>query len=413
MMREAVTSTGPSPAEGPLRGVHVLEIGHYIAVPHCTMMLADQGADVIKLEPLGGEPARKAPPFSAQGDSFYYACHNRGKRSVAIDLSHPDSGDALDALLRWADVVVTNYAAGVPEKLGFGFERLSELNPGAVMVHITGYGPDAGRKDYVAFDGAVQAMSGFADLTGTPDGPPLMSQVLVADHTAGVHAAYAAMLALWEQRTLGRGRKVEISMLETMTSLLSHHIPSRGALGLSPTRQGSRSATRFVDMFQTLDAPLYLAPITPAMWREFCGLLGRPDWAADLNPMANPVRKAEVTAAASLWFSERTSEEAFAVLQRHRIACGVVRSVSQLYDEEVRKGSSVVSYVSLANGGAPAPVPGPAFRMAPSADRIPSVAGLGVDTAGVLGAVGFSQSQIEGLGAAGVIAPTEMSRATA
>ncbi|MDP3747378.1 MAG: CoA transferase [Phenylobacterium sp.] len=387
-----MTTSGSSTAAeqgAALAGLRVLEIGHYIAAPHCTMMLADQGADVIKLEPPEGEPARAAPPFSPHGDSYYYACHNRGKRSVALDLRSPEAREPLDALLRWADVVVTNYSAGVPEKLGFGYERLAQVNSRAVMVHITGYGAVGSRKDYVAFDGAVQAMSGFADLTGAPEGPPLMSQVLVADHAAGTHAAYAVMCAVWEQRRTGRGRKVELSMLATMTSLLSHHIPSKGALGLAPTRQGARSTTRFVDMFQTQDAPVYLAPITPVMWRAFCDLLGRPDWGDNVNPLADPVRKAQVMETAGRWFSQRTSGQALADLQGRRIACGVVRSVSQLYEEEVALGSGVVSHVELARGGPLAPVPGPAFRMGPEPERQPRVAAVGEHTASVFAELGL------------------------
>jgi crotonobetainyl-CoA:carnitine CoA-transferase CaiB-like acyl-CoA transferase len=396
-----------SVSTGPLDGLHVLEIGHYIAAPHCTMMLADQGADVIKVEPPQGEPARAALPMSALGDSLYFACHNRRKRSVALDLRRPESAAALEALLAWADVIVTNYSVGVPDKLGFGYAHVQTVNPAAVMVHITGFGSTGPRASHVAFDGAIQAMSGLADLTGVQDGPPLMSQVLLADHTSGVHAAYAVMTALWERARTGRGRLVEISMLDVMTSYLSHHVPSRGVLGLSPTRQGSRSSTRYVNMFATLDAPIYLAPITPAMWRGFCRLLGRPEWAPD-GPMPNLLKdlalKSAVDEAAEAWFATRTSVEAMTALQEEGVACGAVRSVSDIYDEEVAAGSSTVAFVDLPRGGPRAPVPGPALRLgAPGGGRVP---GLGEDTETVLRELGLGEA-LAGLARAGVIAPRE------
>ena len=384
-------------SRGPLEGVRVLEIGHYIAAPHCTMMLADQGAEVIKIEPPGGEPARKAAPFSPEGDSLYYACHNRGKRSVCLDLQSPAARPALNALLRWADIVVTNYSLAVPAKLGFDIEHLARVNERAILLHITGFGSWTEQKDHVAFDGAIQAMSGFAELTGTPDGPPLMSQVMIADHTAGAHAAYAAMCALWERQRTGVGRLVEISMLDVMTSYLSHHIPSRGVLGLSPTRQGTRSTTRFVDMFLTRDAPVYLAPITPRMWGHFAGLLGHPEWAPDPkqapNLLTDPALKAEVMAAATVWFAERTSAEAVGLLQSGGVACGVVRDVARVYDEAVAAGARSVSFVDLAGGGAPAPVPGAAFTFLDEPAGRGRVPGVGEHTDEVLAELGLGKAQ--------------------
>lgn len=384
---------------GPLQDVRVLEIGHYIAAPHCTMMLADQGADVVKLEPDGGEPGRRAPPFSSKGESLAYACHNRGKRSVAIDLRRPEAAEALDALLRWADIVVTNYANGIPEKLGFGFEHLSKINPQASMIHITGYGTAGRRADYLAFDPVIQAMSGFADLTGVLEGPPTMSQFFLADHSAGMHAAYAAMCALWEQRRLGRGRKVEVSMLESMTSQLSYHIPTRGVLGQSPTRT-SREASPGFDFFQTKDSPVYVSPGTPGMWFALCGVLGRPEWSGGPTERPNfvkdPQLKSMAAEALEVWFASRSSAEAFETLQAAGIACGVVRSVAQLYDEELAAGSPVISFVEMAAGGAPVPVPGPAFRMSEPGGP-PKVAGLGADTEAILLSIGVRPDLVAAL----------------
>ncbi|HTO40944.1 MAG TPA: CoA transferase [Rhizomicrobium sp.] len=402
-MRE--TSTGasrPAMPVGPLTGVRVLEIGHYIAAPHCAMMLADQGADVVKVEPLGGEPGRKAPPFNKDGDSLAFACHNRGKRSIAIDLTQSDNKAALDALLRWADIVVTNYSYGIPEKLGFGFERLTEVNPRAVMVHITGYGTKGPRRDFGAFDPSIQAMSGFSDLTGAADGPPQISQFFLADHSAATHAAYAALCALTERDRTGKARKVEVSMLETMTSQLSYHIPTKGVLAGKPTRRSAPSPTGLPHVYQAKDAPVLIMLVTVPTWTRFCKLVGHPEWMGDGKKVPNLSETEglldEVKTFINNWFAERTSREAYTALQNADIVAGAFRSVSQLYDEEMQDNTGLIAFVELKPGTPPAPVPGPAFHMAERGEALPRVPRLGDNTYEILCEAGMTSEALQALG---------------
>jgi crotonobetainyl-CoA:carnitine CoA-transferase CaiB-like acyl-CoA transferase len=404
-MMESVRKNEPraNPA-GPLSGVHVLEIGHYIAAPHCTMMLADQGADVIKVEPVGGEPGRQAPPFSDNGESLAFACHNRGKRSVTIDLTKPESREALDALLRWADIVVTNYTYGIPEKLGFGFERLSKINPRAVMVHVTGYSTAGSRRDHGAFDPAIQAMSGFCDLTGEPDGAPQISQFFLADHSAAMNAAYAAMCALWEREHTGRARKIEVNMLEAMTSQLSYHIPSKGMMNLKPTRRKAPSASGLPHVYQAKDAPVLVMLTTVPTWTKFCRLIGREEWIGDGKKVPQlsktPEHLAEVKAVIEAWFAARTAADAYRTLQDAGIVAGAFRSVSDLYDEEMAENSGVIAFVDLSKGGPPVPVPGPAFRGAEPGPVLPKVPGLGDDSYDILLELGLTEVALRKLGIA-------------
>jgi crotonobetainyl-CoA:carnitine CoA-transferase CaiB-like acyl-CoA transferase len=394
-MTSANDSTLP---DGPLAGVRILEIGHYIAAPHCAMMLADQGADVVKLEPLSGDPGRQSPPLADNGESLAFACHNRGKRSVAIDLRDPANRPALDSLLGWADIVVTNYAAGIPEKLGFGFDRLQQVNPAASMVHITGYGADDPRRDFLAFDPTIQAMSGFAALNATIDGPPLASPFFMADHSVAMNAAFAAMCALWEQRRTGKGRFVSLSMMESMTSQLSYHIPSAGVKGKVA---GRGSGFGMFDMFPTKDAPIFLAPGAPDMWSALFRLLGHPEWIPEkgekLDLASNPARIMEVIKAVTAWFAERSSKQAFTELQQVGIACGVARSVEQLYQEERADGTSAIVFADLARDGGSVPVPGAAFRMMPDGSVPTDVPSLGADTRAVLGDLGLSDDRLDAL----------------
>lgn len=395
---ESVRAAASVPPGVPLADVRVLEIGHYIAAPHCAMMLADQGADVIKLEPIGGEPGRQSPPLADSGESLAFACHNRGKRSVALDLRRPESRPALDALLRWADIVVTNYAIGVPEKLGFGFAQLQAINPVASMVHITGYGVDDPRRDYLAFDPAIQAMSGYASLNGPAGGDPLISPFFMADHSVAMNAAYAAMCALWEQRRTGKGRFISLSMLESMTSQLSYHVPSAGVKGEKPGRSPVKG---MLEMFPTKDSPMFILPGTPGMWEGLCHVLGHPEWIPEpgkkLDLAGDPALAIAALKATRAWFAERGSKEAFAELQRAGIACGVARSVAQLYEEEVADRTTAIAFVELASGGAPVPVPGAVFRTMPGGAIPVRVAGLGADTRAVLGALGLAHEEIDAL----------------
>lgn len=383
---------------GPLQGIKVLEIGHYIAAPHCAMMLADQGAEVIKLEPVRGEPGRLSPPHAANGESLAFACHNRGKRSVALDLRDSSTEPARDALLRWADIVVTNYAHGVPEKLGFGFEQLQRINPRASMVHITGFGVDDPRRDFLAFDPTIQAMSGFAALNATIDGPPLASPFFMADHSVAMNAAYAAMCALWEQRATGKGRFVSLSMMESMTSQLSYHIPAAAVKGKT---LGRTSGGGLFETFPTKDAPMFLFPGAPGMWGALCTLLGHPEWVPEkgkpLDLAANPELIMTAVKAIRGWFAERTSRDAFNELQRAGVACGVARSVEQLYAEETADGSTAIAMADLAGDGGTAPVPGAPFRMMPDGALPRHVAGLGADTRAVLEELGLDAGQVDSI----------------
>jgi CoA:oxalate CoA-transferase len=390
---------------GALSGIKVLELSHYIAGPQCAMILADHGAEVTKVEPLEGERGRFAPPFSPEGDSLYFACHNRGKRSVTLDLRQAEARPVLDRLIAETDVVVTNHVPGVPERLGYGYERVAALNPRAIFVHITGYGREGPLSRYVAFDGAVQAMSGFSSMTGEKDGPALLSQVLVADHTTGAHAAIAALCAVVERAATGEGRLVEVNMLNAMVSMLAHFIPAHALLGEEPTRVGSKSATRFVNILPAADGGVYVAPITPAMWKSFCDILERPDWGAMPPRVAygDAARRSEIELAAEAWLGRRTAAQAADDLQAVGIVSGAVRSIAQLYRDEQAHPTGAIGKVVLPRGGEPVPVPAPSFHHPADDAAIPKVPALGADTEAVLRRLGFDAGDLDRLARAQVI----------
>ena len=382
------------PRGGPLQRFKVLEIAHYIAGPHCTMILADHGAEVIKIEPIGGEAARF--------DEHYFAAQNRWKKSVALDLASPLTNSARDALLAWADVVVTNYTLGVPEKLGFGFKRLQTINPRASLIHITGYGSWSSRATYAAYDGAIQAMSGFAELNGDPERGPLLSTIFVADHSAGVHAANAALCALLEQSHSGKGSHIEVSMICSMTSMLGRVIATDVVDGKTPRGYGNRNPARpFVSLQRTKDGYIYFAPITMKMWRSVAELMQRPEWCPEdgrtlQQLFADEKLRQDVEQAVADWISQHQSDEIVSLLQAHGVASAEVRSIRRLYEDATGERSGEAISVRLPTGKI-APTPGPAFRVEGESAGCPTVPALGEHTRFALQEAGMSVSAIEAL----------------
>jgi crotonobetainyl-CoA:carnitine CoA-transferase CaiB-like acyl-CoA transferase len=408
--REATAMTSSkATTKGPLDGIHVLEIAHFIAGPHAAMILCDHGADVIKVEPLTGEHARNSAQVDQYGNSLFFACHNRGKRAVALDLGHKDARHALDPLLNWADVIITNYAQGVPDRLGFGYERLQQLNPRAILVHITGFGSWSDRRNYVAFDGIIQAMSGVWNLNGHPDGPPLNCQVLVGDHGTAVHAANAALCALVERGRTGKGQFIEIAMLEVLSSMLSTLVPDYEVNGEIPRRYGQRPFDRFGGSFKASDAYFTVAPATPRMWKDLCNLMGHPEWA---NPnvgrrpgyIADPELRKQVDKTVEAWAAQRTAQEAVTIFQGLGIPSGVVRTVERIFEEEASKPDPrVLTKVKLPNNPKPITVPGKSFRFPDETAEYKSAPALNADTFCVLAEIGIGKDELAKLESAGVI----------
>jgi len=410
------TSAGTTPR--PLEGVNVLELCHYIAGPYCSQILGDQGASVIKVEPPSGERTRRSLPTTDDGESLYFASYNRNKRSVALDLTAADSRPALDELLKWADVIVTNFSAGVPSRLGFGWEHVHAINPRAIMVLITGFGTHSALSNYVALDGIVTAMSGIASMTGSADGPPYIGNVLLADHVTAVQAALAATTALHLRTKTGEGTFVEVSMLRSLAALLGDHVPSAATLGRNPSRTGNRSTMRFGNTYRTSDGYVIISPLTPVMWRDFCVEIGHPEWGAeDVVTERRHVHddrfRREIEAATEAWTSVRTGQEALERLQSLGIPTGRVKSVRELYEEDDALDLRLFEKVTLSRGGE-ATVLGRVFDW----DGQERYAGrnvipvIGEHSAEVLGELGLPAEQVARMQSSGIVASNPSAVAT-
>jgi crotonobetainyl-CoA:carnitine CoA-transferase CaiB-like acyl-CoA transferase len=364
---------------------------------------------VVKIEPPTGEHARNAAAVDQFGNSLFLACHNRGKRAVSLDLGHKDAKKVLDPLLKWADVIITNYAAGVPDKLGFGYERLQQINPRCILVHITGFGSWSDKKHYVAFDGIIQAMSGVWNLNGHPDGPPLNCQVLVGDHGTAAHAANAALCALVERGRTGKGQFIEVGMLEVLSSMLNTLVPDYEVNKEPARRYGQRPFDRFGGSFKAKDAYFTVAPATPRMWKDLCTLMGHAEWAhpsVGRRPgyIADPELRKQVDSTVEAWAAQRTANEAVEIFQKLGIPSGVVRTVEQILEEEGAKPSSrVLTKVKLPNNPKPVTVPGRSFRFPDETTEIKSAPAFNENTFEVLSELGLSASELDGLVSSGVL----------
>ena len=282
--------------EAPLAGVRVLDLTRYLAGPFCTMLLADYGADVVKLEPREGREFR---PAGAKSDSYFFLSSNRGKRSVTLDLRR-DAGRALFLrLLPRFDVVVENFRPGVMTRLGLGSELLLERHPGLVYCAISGYGADGPSRDRPGFDQIAQGESGFMSLTGTEESGPTRAGLAIADLLAGLFAAHGIQLALRVRERTGRGQVVDTSLLEAMVGVLSWAAGMYFEGGEPPGPAGQHHPLSApYGRFRARDGWINIAAAQEAMWEKLAGVLGHAEWIQDERfsaPAARVRHRAELT----------------------------------------------------------------------------------------------------------------------
>ena len=373
----------PTPA---LDGIRVLELTHAIAGPQTGQILADHGADVIKVEPPGGELARGAMPM-VDDDSIYFASQNRGKRSVVLNLKEPDDLEALLRLAENSDVVLTNYSVEVPERLGWGFEALKAVNPSIVMVHITGFGATSADRAMLAFDGIIQGMSGIPQMTGMSDGDPMFIGTFVADHLTAYRAAMAVMMALRVRDASPEAQFVDVNMLSSYMGLLAHDI-HESLEGRPYRRAGNRVPVSIANTYAARDGFVHLAPVGPVKWERFCRAVGRPDWAEDLSyDDAVLTARDEVDDHLAQWCRDRACDDILTLMRNLSIPCGPVRELSEAVRHLDERGDGSVVRVTSPAGRTVA-VPGPLTPVGlgdgPRRLRVPAV---GEHTDEVLGEI--------------------------
>ncbi len=266
-----------------LDGVRVLDLSRVVSGPFCTMLLADLGADVIKIEePSCGDDSRVFGPPFVGGESAYFLSVNRNKRSCAVNLKDPEGVEIVRRLAGQCDVLIDNFRPGTMERLGLHHQDLRAMNPKIISCSITGFGrtgPDANRPGY---DLIIQGESGIMDITGDPDGPPTKVGTSMADLTTGQFAAQGIMAALLERSRTGKGRQVDVSMLDCMASLLTFNAGIYFTTGETPKRRGNTHATIApYETFQASDGWINIGVATNKFWQLFCAVIERSDLAGE------------------------------------------------------------------------------------------------------------------------------------
>ena len=339
---------------GPLAGVLVLDLTRVLAGPFATMILADLGARVVKVEPPGGDDSRGFGPF-ANGKSAYFASLNRGKESIALDLKSASDRTIFERLIARADVLVENYRSGTMEKLGYGFESLHARHPRLIYAACSGFGhsgPYAGRP---AYDLVVQAMGGIMSLTGHPGGPPTRVGTSIGDIAAGLFTAIGIATALYRRALEGVGMKVDVAMLDSQIAILENAIARYVTTGEVPGPIGARhpSIAPF-EAYRARDVHLVVAAGNDALFAKLAGVIGRPELAREARFRDNESRVKNVAALKQEIETALARESAahwLAVLEREGIPCGPINTVAQaLEDPQVKARRMVVVAEDPASG---------------------------------------------------------------
>jgi crotonobetainyl-CoA:carnitine CoA-transferase CaiB-like acyl-CoA transferase len=333
MTQDATATDTASPTPGPLSGVKVLDLSRFIAGPLCAQILADFGAEVVKVERPAGEDSRHHGPYW-QGESIYMFLYHRNKQAATLDTRHPKALGLLERLVKWADVVIENFRPGTMEAMGLGYERMKELNPGVILVSISGFGQTGPDSKRALFDAISQASSGLMSMTGEPDGKPTLSGTYIADYTTGYQGAIGAMAALMHKARTGEGQLVDIASYDTMFSALGTRLIAELMLGLEMPRSGSRDLlTAPVNVYEAADGPIYIQAGTASLFPKLCAVMGRDDLATEERFTTVEGRMADqeyLEAIIQDWAGSRTRDDIGAQLDAAGVPYAQVASVAEV-----------------------------------------------------------------------------------
>lgn len=397
---------------GPLEGLRVVEATTTWAGPMCGCILADFGADVVRVEDPRGEIARRSPPHlpgASDGDrplSFMHANVNRNKRSLAMDLRTSDARDVFLRIAERADVVIENFRPATMAGWGLGYDDLHAVNPRLVYVSISGFGQFGPDSERVGYDPLAQASSGFLSLNGSPDGPPVKSPTFLADDLAGLHAALATLAALRHRDATGEGQHVDVALLDAMLFQSTGYL-TLAAMGVELPRLGNEFRVAApANVYPARDGHVMAGVLLDSHWTRLAALIGRPELGKDVRyaeAAGRLARRGEVDGMLASWAEERTVDEIVARFADLGIPAAPVRR----YDEAARDphvaARDMLQPTSWPDGTS-VPLAGPAAKLSRTPTRVRSAAPLlGADGADVLAEAGYSPEAIASLAETGVV----------
>lgn len=402
-------STAHTPsAEGPLKGLVVLDLSRILSGPFATMTLADLGADVIKIEQpgLGDDTRHWGPPFQGT-EAAYFLSVNRNKKSLAVDLKSPQGLEAVKRLAATADIVVENFRPGTAARLGLGYEDLSKDNLGLIYASISGYGQTGPESQRAGYDAIAQARSGIMSVTGEPDGPPVRVGNSGSDLIAGSWAVIGVLAALQERNRTGRGQWVDVSLLDGSVSWLTYLANGYLASGEIPQRYGSAHPTIApYQAFATSDGFVMLAVGNDALWRKFTEAVGRADLTEDPRFATNPLRvtnRAELIPIVQDILLQTTTAEWTGRFDAAGIPAGPIQTVDQALEDPQVIARGMITDLEHPTAG-PLKVIGCPIKLnrTPAAVRTAPPL-LGQHTLEVLQAAGYDDDAIKDMQLSGAI----------
>ena len=391
-----------------LSGIRVLDLSRILTGPYCTMMLGDLGAEVIKVEnPGAGDDTRQwGPPF-VNGESAYFLSVNRNKQSITLNLKHPQGQAVFHRLVQDCDVLVENFRPGTMERLGLGYAKLAEVNPGLVYASISGFGLSGPYKDKAGYDIVAQAMGGLMSTTGTADGPPVKAGFSVADIGAGMFAAFSILAALRERDRSGRGQMVECSLFETVIAWHTYLATGYLATGKVPQRLGSAHPSLVpYQAVRTSDGYIIIGVGSDSLWQNFCKAAGLEHLHRDPRFATNPDRvtnRAECIRLIEERFVTQPTAYWYAVLEAAGVPVGPINDLGQVYEDPHTLARDMAVTVEHPVVGA-VRMPGIPFKLHGTPARVQSAPPiLGQHTEAVLTRLGYTAEEIVGLREAGAV----------
>lgn len=379
----------------PLRDINVIDFTQALAGPMATTLLADLGAEVVKIEPPGGASQRRIGKGSLRPNVM------RNKQSIAVDLKRPESADVLQPLIERADVVVHNYAPGTMERLGYDYESVQAINDNIVYVSLTGFGESGPYSDRKGFDSLAAAMSGLLWNTGEPDRKPAKIGGNTIDVGTGFLTAFAIMAGLWERTRDGSGTKIETSLFEMAATTVMDHYTQYGRTGETPTRHGHTLATvQPIGMFYTADYPVWLTCPYPSHWEALCRTLDQEDWLdePDFETMEDRINNTErLHRCIESEFSTYSREELIETLLDGGVPCGEVQTLAEAAEDEHLRERGTVVEIEDGDGEEVLAVATPIRFDSESPKVEESPPDVSAHARTVLANAGFSSTEIESL----------------